>query len=54
MMEISDTIMRRSKEIIDEKKDVLSKGDEALTHQVDEDKVMSILRTSRSHRYVSM
>ena len=49
MMEISDTMMRRSKEIIDEKKDALSKGDEALAHQVGEGKdIMSILRTSRS------
>ena len=49
MMEISDTLMRRSKEIIDEKKDALSKGDEALAHQVGEGKdIMSILRTPHS------
>ncbi|PIL27739.1 cytochrome P450 [Ganoderma sinense ZZ0214-1] len=44
MMEISDTMIRRSKEIIDQKKEALSKGDEALAHQVGEGKdIMSIL-----------
>ena len=45
MMDISDTLMRRSKEIIDEKKEALRKGDGPLTYQVGEGKdIMSILR----------
>ena len=48
LINISDTMARRSKEIIDEKKAALSKGDEAFAHQVGEGKdIMSILRTSR-------
>ncbi|TBU25722.1 cytochrome P450 [Dichomitus squalens] len=44
MMNISDTMMRRSQEIIDGKKDALRKGDEALARQVGEGKdIMSIL-----------
>ncbi|TBU31450.1 cytochrome P450 [Dichomitus squalens] len=44
MMSVSDTMMRRSQEIIVEKKEALKKGDEALTHRVGEGKdIMSIL-----------
>ena len=32
MMDISDTMTRRSQEIIDQKKEALKKGDEALVH----------------------
>ena len=45
MMDISDTMIRRSQEIIDQKKQALKKGDEALVHQIGEGKdIMSILR----------
>lgn len=45
MMEISDTMARRSLEIINEKKSALLKGDDALVHQVGEGKdIMSLLR----------
>ncbi|EIW61057.1 cytochrome P450 [Trametes versicolor FP-101664 SS1] len=44
MMEISDTMARRSLEIINEKKSALLKGDDALVHQVGEGKdIMSLL-----------
>ncbi|EJF62016.1 cytochrome P450 [Dichomitus squalens LYAD-421 SS1] len=43
IMQISDTMRRRSQEIIEEKKAALRKGDEALLHQVGEGKdLMSI------------
>ena len=46
MMKISDTMARRSREIIAEKKAALAKGDDALAHEVGEGKdIMSICRT---------
>ena len=46
VMRISDTITRRSQEIIDEKKAALAKGDAGLAHEVGEGKdIMSICRT---------
>ena len=42
---ISDTMSRRSVEIIKERKELLERGDEALKHEVGEGKdIMSILR----------
>ena len=44
---ISDTMSRRSVEIISERKAMLERGDEALKYEVGEGKdIMSILRTS--------
>ena len=51
VMQIYDTMERRSAEIIAEKKAALSKGDAALAHEVGEGKdIMSILR-ERSHLF---
>ncbi len=48
MAAISDTMERRSMEIINEKKSALLKGDDALVHQVGEGKdIMSLLREFR-------
>lgn len=45
IMDISDVIVNRSKEIIAEKREVLLKGDIAMAHQVGEGKdLMSICR----------
>ena len=45
LMHISDTLQRRSQEIIDERKEALQKGDEALLAQVGEGRdLMSICR----------
>ena len=45
MMRVSDTMARRSTEIIAERKAALAKGDEALAHEVGEGKdIMSICR----------
>ena len=45
LLEISDTMRRRSQEIIDERKTALAGGDEALMAQVGEGKdIMSICR----------
>ena len=45
IMQISDTMRRRSQEIIEEKKAALREGNEALSHQVGEGKdLMSICR----------
>ena len=47
---ISDTMARRSREIVAEKKALLQQGDEALAHEVGEGKdIMSILRTYHYH-----
>ena len=44
-MKISDTMARRSREIIAEKKAALAKGDDALAHEVGEGKdIMSTCR----------
>lgn len=49
IMDISDVIVNRSKEIIAEKREVLLKGDIAMAHQVGEGKdLMSICRESCS------
>lgn len=49
IMDISDVIVNRSKEIIAEKREVLLKGDIAMAHQVGEGKdLMSICRKSSS------
>ncbi len=49
IMDISDVIVNRSKEIIAEKREVLLKGDVAMAHQVGEGKdLMSICRECRS------
>ena len=49
VMEIYDTMERRSREIIDEKTKALSRGDEDMVHQVGEGKdIMSVLRESVS------
>ena len=49
VMRISDTITRRSQEIIDEKKAALAKGDAGLAHEVGEGKdIMSICCALRS------
>ncbi len=46
MLDISDTMARRSEEIIGAKKSALAKGDDELAHRVGEGKdIMSILRT---------
>lgn len=53
MMAISDTMARRSLEIITEKKTALLKGDDALVHQVGEGKdIMSLLRAYSAARGV--
>ena len=55
-LDISDTLIRRSQEIIDERKVALRKGDDAMLAQVGEGKdIMSICRkcwasSSLSHR----
>ena len=46
LMHISDTMARRSKEIIEEKKGLLEKGGVALTPRVEGKDIMSILRES--------
>ena len=46
LLDISDTMARRSQEIIDEKMEAFSKGDEEMVQRVGEGKdIMSILRT---------
>ena len=50
-MSISDTLMRRSKEIVAEKKALLKKGDSSIQLAIGEGKdIMSVLRTS-SNKY---
>ncbi len=47
MLDISDTMARRSEEIISVKKSTLAKGDDGVADRVGEGKdIMSILRTS--------
>ena len=50
LLDISDTMFRRSQEIIQERKEAMSKGDAALLEQVGEGKdIMSILCASCSY-----
>ena len=51
LLDISDTMQRRSEEIIRERKEAMAKGDAALLAQVGEGKdIMSICRTRDSLR----
>ncbi len=55
VMEITDLMAQRSKEIIDEKRRLLSEGDEAFVQQVGASKdLMSILRKHNLARHVVM
>ncbi len=53
LLAISETMQKRSSEIIQQKKTALQKGDKALMHQVGEGKdIMSVLCESLSERHI--